>query len=180
MRLRLAIGLLVLGCRSAGDPATEAGPPPGTLELAWRDSTGAVRLAFPARGRWCAADSLLEIMAARHDSAVGLVLLAGDSSLAGLGTGVYSVMPGKVFIPWRPRALAALRLAGADAVTQYESSRGQVTVTRAGPGGLSGQVDLFLLASVGTDSLHVTGSFSGIRGEPAAGPCGRLDKPPPG
>jgi hypothetical protein len=180
MRRGLVLGLLVLGCRPGGPRATEAGSPAGILEIAWRDSTRAVRLAFPARARWCAADSLLEIVGTRQDSAVGLVLLGGDSALAGLGEGVYSVMPGKFFLPWRPRALAALRLAGSDAVTQYESSHGQVTVTRAGPDGLAGRMDLVLLASVGTDSLHLTGSFSGIRGQPAAGPCGRLDKPPPG
>jgi hypothetical protein len=176
----LAIGLLAVACRSGGAPATGSGAPTGTFELAWSDSTGRAHLTFPANGRWCAADSLLEIMASRRDSALGLVLLAGDSSLAGLGTGTYSAMPAKVFIPWRPRAIAALRLAGTESVAQYESTRGQVTLTRAGPDGLAGQVDLYLVASAGTDSLHLTGSFQGIRPVPVGRPCGRLDKPPPG
>jgi len=147
------------------------------MDVTWRDSAGPVRFSVPARARWCARDSLLEIMGSRNDSALGVVLLAGDSSLTGLGSGAFSVMPAKVFIPWRPRAIAALRMTGVETIAQYESTTGEVVLTAAADSTLSGRVDLHLMASAGTDSLRITGEFRGVRVTRAPLPCGRADKP---
>lgn len=171
--------LALLACRSGGGSvAPGSAPDIGQLDLTWADSGGKpVRFTVPASARWCASDSLLEIMGARRDTAIGIVLLTGDTSAAGLGTGPYAVMPAKVFIPWRPRAVAGLRMADARAIHQYESVSGQVAVTGSGPEGASGTVDLRLIASAGLDSLTVTGSFQKVRTVPASPPCGRVDKP---
>ena len=172
--------LLAAACGTSGSRvATQEAPVPGRLELSWKDSAGPVRFAVPATGSWCARDSLVEILGSRNDSAIGIVLLAGDSSLSGLGTGPVSVMPAKVFIPWRPRAIAALRMTGVDVIRQYESTSGQVELTAARDSTLSGRVDLHLVASAGTDSLRITGEFRTVRITRAQLPCGRADKPVP-
>lgn len=172
--------LLAGACRSGGGQiATQEGRVTGRLELNWRDSTGPVRFAVPATGSWCARDSLVEILGSRNDSAVGIVLLAGDSSLGGLGPTTFSVMPVKVFIPWRPRALAALRMTGVSVIEQFESSTGQVDLTAVADSSLSGRVDLHMMASAGTDSLRITGTFHAVRITRARFPCGRADKPGP-
>jgi len=179
--MRCALGLLALvwGCGAGNGPAPDSGPPAtGQLDLTWADSAGKpVRFVAPATGRWCASDSLLEIMGARRDTAVGILLLSSDTSPSGLGVGPYAVMPAKVFIPWRPRAVAAVRMAGTNAILQFESVNGQVTVTGAGPEGVSGRVELRLNASEGIDSLRVTGTFQRVRSVVASPPCGRVDKP---
>jgi hypothetical protein len=173
------LALVAVACSKGARVATQHAPVPGRLELSWNDSAGPVRFAVPAAGSWCARDSLVEILGSRNDSAIGIVLLAGDSSFTGLGTGPFAVMPAKVFIPWRPRAIAALRMTGVDAIRQYESTSGQVDVTATGDSTLSGRVDLHLVASAGTDSLRITGEFRMVRITRAQLPCGRADKPVP-
>ncbi len=179
MRRPLVAGVAaLLACRAGPSRSAGPGPETGQLDLTWSDTAGKpVRFLAPATARWCGSDSLLEIMGARGDTAIGIVLLTGDSSAAGLGTGPYAVMPARVFIPWRPRAIAALRVAGSKAIYQFESVNGQVAVTGSDRDGVSGQVDLRLTASEGIDSLRVTGSFRKVRSVVAPPPCGRIDRP---
>ena len=177
---------MVLGglaaCSSTGGQAAGE-ETSGRIELGWSEGPRPVRFATGAIARWCAADSLLEITGTRNDTAVGLVLLSSAATPSGLGPGSYSVMPAGVFIPWRPRAIAALRLAAATTVRSYQSESGQVSLTTgggsAGPAGLSGTLDLLVKATSGSDSLHLTGSFRGLKIVSATSPCTRLDKPPP-
>jgi hypothetical protein len=170
------LALLSAACRAGGGPTQDA-PGSGRFDLTWNDSTGPVHFAVPAAGSFCARDSLVEILGSRNDSAIGIVLLTGDSTLSGLGPGTLSVMPAKVFIPWRPRAIAALRMTGVSAIEQFESSTGQVELTAAADSSLSGRVDLHMVASSGPDTLRITGEFQGIRITRAPFPCGRADKP---
>jgi hypothetical protein len=174
------LALLAIACQADREAPSDVEGPSGLLELGWSDSTGPIRLSLPARGRWCATDSLLEISGARNDTALGIVLLGTDSGVSGLGIGPYSVVTGRVFIPWRPRALAAFRFAGINTITQYESATGEVTLTDTGTAGLAGRFDLGLLTTGGSDSLRVRGDFRAILVTPAPRPCGRVDKPPPG
>ena len=172
--------ILALACGTGGGRvATQDAQGAGRMDVAWTGSAGPVHFVVPASGSWCARDSLVEILGSRNDSAIGVVLLAGDSSLTGLATGSFSVMPAKVFIPWRPRAIAALRMAGDSVIAQYESSTGQVDLTANGDSSLSGRVDLHMVASAGTDSLRITGEFRAVRITRAPFPCGRADKPGP-
>jgi hypothetical protein len=169
---------LAAACGTSGDRvASQEAPATGRFEVTWTDSAGPVHFAVPATAAFCARDSLVEILGSRNDSAIGIVLLTGDSTIAGLGPGAFSVMPAKVFIPWRPRAIAALRMTGVDVIRQFESTGGQVDLTAAGDSTLSGRVDLRLIASPGTDSLRVTGEFRAVRIRRAPFPCGRADKP---
>ncbi|MGQ0703643.1 MAG: hypothetical protein ACT4PM_10980 [Gemmatimonadales bacterium] len=178
-RTALVLAGTAIAC-GRGGPGPNPQEPAGRVDVEWvrfGDTTGPVPFGGPAQARWCAGDSLLTVTAVRHDSAIGLLLLAADASVSGLGRGYYAVMPARVFIPWRPRAIAALRLVEAVAVRNYESGSGQVTVTQSGDR-ISGTLDLRLVASTGEDSLRVQGSFSGLRPIPEPPPCGRTDKPP--
>ena len=121
---------LAAGCGTGG-PGPNTQETAGRVEVEWvrlGASTEPVRFGGPAQARWCAGDSLLTVTAVRNDSAIGFLLLATDSSLSGLGSGPYSVMPSRMFTPWRPRAVAALRLVEVVAVRNYESGTGQVEV----------------------------------------------------
>jgi hypothetical protein len=175
------LALATVACGSTGGRVTtQEGSRTGQFEVSWTDSAGPALFAVPASGRFCAKDSLVELLGSRNDSAIGVVLLMGDSTISGLGPGSFSVMPARIFIPWRPRAIAALRMTGVDVIRQYESTAGQVTLTAASDSGLSGRVDLHLVASAGTDSLRVTGEFRKVRIARASFPCGRADKPAAG
>ena len=179
--IKPAVLLLLAGaCQPGGGRvATQDAPGAGRMDVSWTDKAGPVHFSVPASGSWCARDSLVEILGSRNDSAIGVVLLAGDSTLTGLAAGTFSVMPAKVFIPWRPRAIAALRMTGDSVIAQYESVTGQVNLTATGDSSLSGRVDLHMVASVGTDSIRITGEFRAVRIGRAPFPCGRVDKPGP-
>jgi len=167
----LALGGL-LACRSAaGRPATE-----GSLQASWRDSLGEARFSAPAEAQWCARDSALEIIAVRNDSAVGLALFAKDS----LRAEGFPLFQAGVFAPWRPQATAALRLLTASDLRGYQSGWGRVELTQVAANRVSGTLELHLKHSSGTDSLHLTGSFTGVAVRPAAPSCGRANKPASG
>ena len=133
------------------------------------------RFSATAEARWCARDTLLEVVAARNDTAIGLSLIAQDS----LRTGGYPVLPTDSHTPWRPQAGAAIRWLDSTDLRHFGGARGQVTVTGGGSRRASGTLDLTLRASSGQDSLHLTGSFSGVAIAPASPLCGRANKPGP-
>lgn len=170
--------LLTAACGTGGARvATQDASTGGHMDVTWTDKTGPVHFSVPASGTMCARDSLVEILGARNDTAIGVVLLAGDSALTGLTLGSFSVMPAKVFIPWRPRAIAALRMTGDSVIAQFESSTGRVDLTANSDSSLYGRVDLHMVATAGTDSLRITGEFRAVRIGRAPFPCGRADKP---
>ena len=166
----LLLALLGLACRSDGKRAESA---LGMLEASWQDSSGTVRLRVPAEARWCARDTMLELIAARNDTAFGLALYARDS----LRAEGYPVFQSGVFAPWRPQAGAALRFVGGATLFGYESTWGRVVVSAADSGAISGTLDLHVKNFSGPDSLHVTGKFDRVAILPAPPTCGRANKP---
>lgn len=175
MHRLFALGVLVgLGCRSADGRA--GAPLSGTLDVRWKDSTGTARLSAPAEARWCARDSMLELVASRNDTAMGVALYARDS----LRAEGYPVFQAGTFAPWRPQAAAGLRLLTPASLLGYESTWGRVVVTAISAAGISGTLDLHLKYVSGPDSLHLTGSFTGVAVQQARPPCGRANKPAPG
>ena len=134
------------------------------------------RFSTTAEARWCARDTLLEVVAARNDTAVGLSLIAQDS----LRAGGYPVSHSDVYAPWRPRADAAVRWLDSTNLRHFGGARGQVTITEGGARRVSGTLDIGLRASSGRDSIHLTGSFSGVAIAAASTFCGRANKPGPG
>jgi hypothetical protein len=165
--------LLGAGCRRAA-PAP-GGSDQGVLTVQWTGSaTG--RFSTAAEARWCVRDTLLEVVAARSDTAIGLSLIAQDS----LRTGGYPVFHADVYAPWRPQAGVALRWLDSADLRHFGGARGQVTLTEGGSRRVSGTLDLMLNAPPGRDTLHLTGSFTGLAVTPASGACGRANKPGPG
>lgn len=144
--------------------------------MAWSAGGREVHFSAPADARWCVRDTSLEILAVRNDTAVGLALYARDS----LRAEAYPVVLAAMFVPSRPQASAALRLALAAELKGFESSGGQVVVTAGGSRRVSGTFEARLRHSVGTDSLHLTGRFDRLAVQPAAPSCGRALKPGPG
>ena len=161
-----------LACRSVAT-APQAGA--GELEAHWSDSAGAATLVAPAQASWCARDTMLEVLAVRNDSAIGLALFAKDS----LRAQGYPVFQAALFTPWRPQATAGVRLLTASDLRGFESSWGQVTLSEAGSARVSGSFDLHLKRPSVGDSLHLTGRFERLPIRPASASCGRANKPPP-
>jgi len=171
-RILLLLAVLAPGCRSRTPAAEPSGP--GVISVRWTGSdTG--RFAATAEALWCARDSLLEIVAVRNDTAIGLSLVAQDS----LRTGGYPVYHTEVYAPWRPQAGVALRWLDSTDLKRFGGARGQVTVTEGGSRRVTGTLEVGVQATPGRDSLHLTGSFSGLPIGSASPACGRANKPGP-
>lgn len=167
----LAFGLLLVpfGCQ---EKATQRLDGPGTVSVNWVASrTGS----FAARPEvsWCVTDSMLEILAMRGDTAFGLTLFAGDT----IRPGQFPIVSGAVTSDWRPLAFGALRLASDSANVGFEATAGNVQVTRADSGVVSGTVDARFKRADGPDTLRLTGAFTDLVVRPAEGQCGRIFKP---
>ena len=170
-RAGLCVLLGLLACNAAGGDRRTG---EGELEARWTDSAGTAVFIAPAEGRWCARDSMLEILAARNDSAVGIALYARDS----LRVEGYPVFLAGLFAPWRPQATAALRLLTPNEIRNFASSWGQVILTEAAGGRVTGTFDLHLKRPTAPDSVQVTGRFALVAIRPASPSCGRANKPP--
>lgn len=167
----VALGLLVLpfGCQ---EKAIEPLDGPGTVSVDWVASrTG--KFAARPEVSWCPADSMLEILAIRGDTAFGLTLFAGDP----IRLGQFPMVSGAVTSDWRPLAFGALRLASDSANVGFEATSGNVQVTRADPGVVSGTIDARFKRVDGPDTLRLTGAFVDLMVHPAEGQCGRIFKP---
>ena len=157
---------------SGGADASVRDPGPGEATLRWEGRThGGVTA--PAVARWCAADTLLEIVAVRGDTAFGVVLIVQDS----VREGSFPVNDGRTFMAVRPQANVALRLLKAFELESYDAESGRVTVTQGGSRAVSGTFEARLRPVVGADSFRVTGSFERIPVSRAAGVCGRANRP---
>jgi hypothetical protein len=173
--LRLqALGVLILlaACGSSAGPA-EGAPVEGLLTVHWTGSY-AGSFSAPAVGRWCASDSLIEILAVRGDTGIGLVLLGQDS----VRTGAYQVYLPSVFSASRPQAHAVARWLGQDAVLGFEGKGGRVVLTEAGDR-VTGRIDaaLRIFHESTPDTLQLVGEFTRIPVQSATPPCSRLVKP---
>jgi hypothetical protein len=171
----LGVLALLVACGPSTGPA-EGDPVEGLLTVRWSGSHEGSFTA-PAAGRWCQTDSLIEILAARADTGIGLVLLVQDSVRAGQ----YPVFPTRVFIPSRPQAHAVARWLGQNRVLGFEGSGGQLTLTEAGER-LTGRVEatLKLVQASAPDTVRMVGEFTRIPVSTATPPCGRLLKPAAG
>ena len=171
MRLILIPAVVVCAACAQRSPAP-ARPGAGMMSVQW---TGRLRgsLSAPATARWCAADTLLEIIAVRGDTAVGLTLIARDSARAE----IYVVNETQNFAPGRPQAAVALRLLGEMSLLGFEAIAGQVHVTQSGGPMVSGALDVRLRPVSGADTLQMKGSFERIPVGAAAGVCGRANHP---
>jgi hypothetical protein len=144
-RHHLLLGLILGACGGA----ETAGP--GRIEVAWTGSdTG--RLQVSATARWCANDSVVEIIGAAGDSGVALAVMPADSVRPGN-------FPVGLPIPTRsrPAARVALRWPGETLMEGYYGFSGSVMVD---PGSAqSGRVEATLKNINDSREISVSGNF---------------------
>ena len=167
-RVLCLLMLPALACRSGA-----ASPPSGgELGARWSGSaSGSFRAS--ATARWCARDTLLELLAVRNDTAVGFALLPKDS----ISPGVYSVFPSQVFIAFRPQANAAVRWLDDAELKGFEGVSGLVTLQASGAPGVSGTFEVRLKRADNPDTLALSGSFASVPVGRAIDACGRANRP---
>lgn len=167
-RILYLLMLPALACRS------DAASPPSGGELGARwsgSSSGSFRAS--ATARWCARDTLLELLAVRNDTAVGFALLPKDT----IGPGVYSVFPSQVFIAFRPQANAAVRWLDDVELKGFQGVSGVVTLQASGASGVSGTFEVRLRHLDKPDTLALSGSFASVPVGQAIDACGRANRP---
>ena len=171
-RLFLGLALVPLTCRK---PARAAADLTGSVDVTW---AGAVTGKFTAPGdaSWCGTDSLLEVMAVRHDTGVAFTVLVQDV----IRTAQYPVISATVQANWRPLGYAALRVATDTSLRGYEATSGVIHVTTLVDSAISGTLDLRLKRTDGPDTAKLRGTFTKLRIARARGQCGRLSKVAPG
>jgi hypothetical protein len=169
MRVILVLAVVLGAC--TGGAASPAGSRAGTITIGW---TGHLqgRFTAPATARWCAMDTLLEVIGLRGDTAVGLSLITQDS----IRVQVYPVNGFKGFSPGRPQAGVGLRLLGQVNLLGFEAMSGQVRVTRTGST-VSGRFEGRLRPVSSADTLGMMGSFDEVPVVTAQGFCGRANRP---
>ncbi len=89
------------------------------------------------------------------------------------------MVSGAVSSNWRPLAFGALRLVNDSANIGFEATGGNVQVSRADGGFVSGTIDARFKLVDGPDTLRLTGKFLDLVIKPAVGLCGRAFKPRP-
>lgn len=169
---RLLLVALVWGGTSCSRGGASSPPGAGEMAVQWTGRTSG-HLKAKALARWCASDTLLEVVAVQGDTSVGFALIAQDSA----GAVDYPVNETRALTPGRPQARVALRLLKDFELEGYDAVGGRVTLTQGGSRVVSGTLDVSLRPVVGTDTLRLTGSFERIPVTQAAGVCGRANKP---
>jgi len=160
--------LALAGCRP-GDTATQP-TSGGRLEVQWA-GVSSRRFAGSAQAYLCRRDTLLEVLAARADTGVGLVFVLEDS----LRPGQYPVTSSAVGATWRPAGLAAIRWVNDTAVQGLEANQGQLILTEVTSAGVSGTVDVRLKHLDTPDTVRMTGRFDAVAVQPAPDSvCGRI------
>jgi hypothetical protein len=151
--------LLLLGaCRSRGRSDEGVAGAAGRLSANWIGAdTG--KLNGPARAGWCDDDHRLELTAVQGDAGVGLALYP----VADLRPGTYAAsLPAADSTPHRPGVTGAARWFTDKAIAAYQSDSGalELSVSR---GTLAGTFDFHMHALDGTDTVRLSGRFSGVR-----------------
>lgn len=169
-----ALGLLGALGLAAGCGSGESGRPTGArLEARW---TGSDTAAFgaPATAEWCDSLNLLEILAIAGDTGIEIALYPRDS----IAPGTYPVHPPEAADTLPPSAAVGLRWFAQSSVQGFRGDSGQVSLTRAPDGALSGQFRATAHAISGNGRLTITGSFDDLRQRPATNGCSTAPPPP--
>jgi hypothetical protein len=169
-----ALGLLGALGLAAGCGSGESGKPTGArLEARW---TGADTAAFgaPATAEWCDSLNLLEILAIAGDTGIEIALYPRD----GVAPGAYPVRPPAAADSLTPSAAVGLRWFAQTSVQGFQGDSGQVSLTRAPDGTLSGRFRATARAISGKGRLTITGSFADLRQRPATSGCSTVPPPP--
>ena len=145
--LLLLLAAPIVGCHPAASRST--------LHAAWVGlDTGAVEGA--ARAVWCPEERRLELTAMENDAGVGFVLYPAST----LEPGEYPAFDPGADTVRRPGAAAAVRRFTDAAVRGYQGDSGSLLLRREGKA-LAGKFGFRLRSLEGTDTLRLTGDFTG-------------------
>lgn len=150
----LLLATLILLGACGGDETTG----PGQIDVAWTGAdTG--RLEVPATARWCASDSMVQVVGAAGDSGVALAVMPRDS----VAPGTFPVGVPRLSRP-RPAARVGLRWLGETMVEGYYSLSGTVTVD---PGAqLNGSLEATLRNINDGGEISLSGTFRQLSIQP--------------
>ena len=160
-RLRLVLLLpLIAACRSDG-----TGPETGKGSFsAWWVGTDSGKLTARPRAVFCSDGNHLELFAVQGDAGVGLAVFPSQD----LSAGTYDA-----FDPWadtvrRPGVSVAARWFNDKDIPSYQSDWGSLELTMKGPALAGGFAMHMRKVGAESDTIMITGSFSGIIPVPCA------------
>lgn len=144
------------------------------MAVSWNGGAARGRFVAPASAAWCRTDSLLEVLAARHDTGMGLTIIAQDS----IRVAQYPVVSPAVEATWRPLGRGALRVATDSTLRGYQATSGLISITAVTDSAITGTIDLRLKQFDGADTVRLGGKFTRIRIHPIPTQCGRIKSAP--
>ena len=159
--------LLAAACRRGPSGAGD-----GQVLAEWR-GTHRGRFVAPMSATHCPESGIVELIAVRGDTGVGLVLYPADS--ARIASGEYQVFPPGTAVPPRPAAGAALRWFTGIDLSPFDGTSGSVQVTVA-DSLLSGSLAVRMEQPSGTDTLALTGRFTALVVQRLDAGCSRTSR----
>jgi hypothetical protein len=167
MSVTLPAGALIIlglaaGCRMA-DTRHVSG---SRLQVRWTGADTAA-IAAPATAEWCDSLGMLEVRAAAADTGVALAIYPRGA----IAEGTYLVRPPEAARAAAPSAAIALRWYSRTAVQGFQGVSGELSLRRGADGTLAGSFSAKAKAAAGGTGLTLTGSFEGLRQQPAVRGC---------
>ena len=158
--------LLLVAC----DRPLKAGP--GDLDAAWR-GTESGRFIAPLVATHCAESGLVELIALRGDTGIGVALFLKDS--AKIDPVIYPVLPGSLLEEPRPGATVGARWFETTTIAAFEGVAGKVQLEAAG-GFLAGTIDAKFQALDRPDTFRLNATFSQVQVVQADSKCKLIRK----
>ena len=151
---RIAILLLAAAaCKSTPPKAM-----PGDLDVSW-GGTESGRFIAPLEATHCAESGLVELLAIRGDTGVGMALFLLDSAI--VQPVEYPVISGSQLQEPRPGATMGTRWFATTSIAAFEGVMGNINLSVAG-GALTGTVDVKFQAIDKPDTIRMTGTFAEV------------------
>jgi hypothetical protein len=162
---------IALGALAAVACSSTPGSGVAEVSVEWQGDTRAGRAAIPARAQLCPETGLVEVLAIRGDTGVGMVLFPADSTR--LTAGEYPVFHAGTLAEPRPGANLALRWFDRVTLDVFEGLEGAVRLDRAGQV-LSGTFEARMRSVESSDSLQVSGRLDRVPLEAAPAGCAAM------
>jgi hypothetical protein len=162
--------LAILSLSGCGSRAPKAKP--GDLDAVWR-GTESGRFIAPLVATHCAESGLVELIALRGDTGIGMALFLRDS--AKIDPVSYPVLPGSLLQEPRPGATVGARWFATTNIAAFEGVAGKVQLEGTG-GMLAGTIDAKFQALDRPDTFRLRGTFSQVRVVQADSGCRLIRK----
>lgn len=149
------------------------GPSSAQLSLTWRNDARQGDLIATATATACARTRLVELVAAKGDTGIAILLLPVDSVPV---PGVLPVASPLTRSEPRPAAMVAVRWFETISVDGFESTGGEVTLDAVDATGLTGRFQVRLQSVEAIDTLVVEGRFDRVPLRWGAPECGQTSR----